>query len=516
MGSESVTKSIPKSLPANAVWSVLSNILGMLTSFIYVPFLVNRLGPEQYGLFILLMSITGLLGIGNLGLGEATLRYVSYYYGRGDLIGINRTVSTTLFVYLLMGSIVGTSFFLTSPYLVTLFALSPNDQLLGASLLKLTAINFVIGVVGRSVSSIPQGLQRYDISTKMSIAEMLFQTIGSMLLLFMGYGIYELILWAIATTLFNQVLGISVAKHLIPNLRLLPSVCIAGIKEVFSYGIFSFIVQILGTIWSQADRLLLGTMVNSASVGYLTVPQNLSFRGVSAVNSAGHVLFPKYSAMIDDKYVKNTFLQSTWILLCTTVIVFAPVTILFPDFLRLWINADFANESGYVGQIVAASCMVRGAFISYEVLFKGIGKPQYIAKLIVLTAVTSLLVNLLLIPPYGLSGAGYCYCITPIWGFCTLYYTWKYILINNSLLTLYRIVGLPILSGLITLIVIGYIRHSLFSFIGWNAMIFLAISASILAASLAVLSETLLGREYSIVKSLFRHFHSRTHDKAPN
>ena len=41
-------------------------------------------GDFTDGIFLLIGSILGLLGVMNFGLGEATLRYVARYYGEGD------------------------------------------------------------------------------------------------------------------------------------------------------------------------------------------------------------------------------------------------------------------------------------------------------------------------------------------------------------------------------------------------------------------------------------------------
>jgi len=40
-------------------------------------------------------TISGMLGLANLGLGEATLRYVAHYAAQEDLTGINRVLRAT-------------------------------------------------------------------------------------------------------------------------------------------------------------------------------------------------------------------------------------------------------------------------------------------------------------------------------------------------------------------------------------------------------------------------------------
>jgi hypothetical protein len=81
---------------------------------------------------------------------------------------------------------------------------------------------------------------------------------------------------------------------------------------------------------------------------------------------------------------------ASWVMLRLTIIIFVPMTVLTPDFLRLWNNAEFAKKSAFVGQIIAASGMIRGAYIAYESLFKEIGKPKYLTQMVLVTSLTSL------------------------------------------------------------------------------------------------------------------------------
>ena len=50
----------------------------MAALFFLTPFLVRHIGENGYGFYILLTTVSGFLGLMNLGLGEATLRITSY------------------------------------------------------------------------------------------------------------------------------------------------------------------------------------------------------------------------------------------------------------------------------------------------------------------------------------------------------------------------------------------------------------------------------------------------------
>jgi len=432
---------------------------------------------------MLIMTISGLMGIMSLGLGEATLRYVAYYYGRDDLAGINRVLSATLSVYILAGFIGGSVLFFGALKFVDFLALSAANRELGVRLLQLTAINFFIGIIGGAFSSIPQALQRYDISTKVNIAQSVFQVSGTVIILLRGLGIYELVMWNVVTLLFRQIMNVYVVKRLIPNIHfwLLPSK--ESLKEIFGYGIYSFVTYIMGIVWGQVDRLLLGALVSLASVGYLSAPRQLSFRCSGMIASAGSALLPRFSSMLNHNETQQLYLDATWAMSCATVVVFVPLSVLFPDFLRLWISPEFALKSAWIGQLIAFSCIFRGAFIPYQGLLGGLGKPQYIAFISVAVGSTSLIANLLLIPKFGLSGAGYAYIVEIFWSFIALVYIHKHFLSGASVRPLLNAVAIPIVFGLLALSGAVVIRNFL-NDPGWIGFFVLGMSIAVSTALL--------------------------------
>jgi len=488
----SITSSRPISLIRNGAWNIFFTLWSAAVTFFLTPFLIASIGTDHYGLFVLLMSVSGLMGIMDLGLGQATLRYVAHYYGRNDLDGVNRVVGATFFVYIFSGVTGWSILFFGAPFIVSILSVPQGEVELSVKLLHLTAFNFGISFISGAFSSIPQALRRFDISTKMSVVQNIFQVCGTVGILVAGYGIYELVVWSVVTSIFNQAISIVVVKRLIPRIRLRPTPTREGLREIFGYGIYSLATNIMGMIWGQADRLLLGILVNPASVGYLTVPQQISFRGSGIVASAGGALFPKFSSMEDRGSIRQLYLVSTWIMLCATVALFVPFTILIPDFLRLWINPEFAAKSSFIGQLIACSCIVRGAFVPYDALFRGMGKPQYLTIQFLGSGITSLVLNIILIPRLGLAGAGYCYLATLIWGFVAIVFAWKRVLEMPSLIPLMRSVIVPIGLGFVLLLAGNALRSTLPA-PDWTMFGLLSVSFVVMTAAVLIGAEWFFG-----------------------
>jgi O-antigen/teichoic acid export membrane protein len=487
------------------MWNGLFTVWSMGVTILLTPFMLRRLGSDHYGLYILLMSVTGMMGLMNLGLGDAVLRFVAYHHGRNSMEGINRVVGSTFFVSILTGLTAGTVLFLASPSIVRWLSVPQSEYPLGEALLRLTSVSLAATLIGGSFSLIAQALQRYDVGTKVLIAQSIISIASIVILLLLGFGLYEVVLSNVIISCLNVSMGIVVAKRLLPSLRVWPRCSRQGLKEIFGYGVFTLVGQAFWQVYLQAGRLLLGAFVNTSAVAYLNVPQQLSQRGVIAVQGAGAALLPRFSAMQDHAQVSKLFLDSTWTLLCMTAVLFVPLTVLTPDLLRLWISPDFASHSAWIGQIIAFTCILRGASVPFGQLFLGLGKPWLNVISLAGMSLTTLGLNLVLIPAFGLAGAGYCQLVVILWDAIAIIYAWKFVLRMPSIRPLGRAVALPSLVAMGTLCLQGVIRASLAS-VGWVGLAVLGLTFVATTAALLTGVEHLAGRNQSRVHLLWQTF----------
>src|SRR5689334_7759573 len=82
------------------VFNVLTNwgavLLGMSISFVLSPFLVHHLGDARYGLWGVIGSIIGYLGLLDFGIRVGVTRFVARHDATGDREAATRLVSTAL------------------------------------------------------------------------------------------------------------------------------------------------------------------------------------------------------------------------------------------------------------------------------------------------------------------------------------------------------------------------------------------------------------------------------------
>ena len=82
---------------------ILTNIVGILLT----PFIIKSLGSSEYGVYLLVGSVVAYLGLMNLGIDNAIVRYVAKYKVKNDKVGEQKFLGTTMWIYIII------SFFLT-------------------------------------------------------------------------------------------------------------------------------------------------------------------------------------------------------------------------------------------------------------------------------------------------------------------------------------------------------------------------------------------------------------------
>jgi len=92
---------------SRTVWNVVSNwggfTLSGLVNFALAPFVVRHLGNTYYGVTVLLLSLTGYLGLLDLGVRGATTRYIARFHSQSDHDSSSRFVSSALILFSLIG-----------------------------------------------------------------------------------------------------------------------------------------------------------------------------------------------------------------------------------------------------------------------------------------------------------------------------------------------------------------------------------------------------------------------------
>jgi O-antigen/teichoic acid export membrane protein len=385
----------------------------MVIGLLLLPFNLARLGPAEYGLWILLGSVTVHFSLLELGFGSGLVKFVAQYRAHRDARALNEIASTLFWVFALLGLVAYALVIAVAFNLQHLFALTPEQAHTGRWVLLITGtyvtLNFPFSVYGGIIS----GFQRYDVNNGMAIAAALGVAITNVGVLSAGYGLVTLV----AATTTVRVLAYAVyrrnAYRVFPDLRIRPSLFRrARLREVTGFSIYASIINWANKLNYQVDQIVIGVFLGSAAVAVWAPAERIISSVQRLTNQLNGVLFPAIvdsDASRQQRRLQEILLQGTRLSLAMVVPLAAALIVLADPLLRAWLRGQAETVAGAIPviQVLAIGVAIRVGNATGTTLLKGTGRHRMLAFVNLGTAVVNVTLSIVLIQRFGLIGVAW-------------------------------------------------------------------------------------------------------------
>ncbi|HBG07885.1 MAG: hypothetical protein A2075_18940 [Geobacteraceae bacterium GWC2_58_44] len=349
-----------KKLILNSCSGVLCFIINIAVAFIMSPVILKVLGNRDYGLWELVMSVIGYMGLLDLGIGPALVRFVSVANGKEDREDLQKTISTALLFFVAIGGVA----------LLLFAALGYSPQLIAGSDTKNIAnVGTVFLLLGLDAGLLfplqvfvatLMGLQRHYFINGVRAVLSIFRALLTFYLLQRNPG-NGLIVLAFLEPIFTllQFVMFAGAVHFIKEVprMVLSAVTWGKMKELFTFGVKSATMLVASRLQNQSVPLIIGNVVGLGSVVYFVMPNRLVDYAKGLSQTVGFPLTPYFGATIgkgDQAGVLEAWLNSTLALQIVSLAM--PVAIFFCGgaFLSLWIGPEYAVAGQWVLYLLLA------------------------------------------------------------------------------------------------------------------------------------------------------------------
>jgi O-antigen/teichoic acid export membrane protein len=378
----------------NAVFNTLSRVFSMVVGFIFMPYVVHQLGVESYGIYVLIFAVIGYFALLDFDLGQAIVKYVAEYRVRNDYKRINEVVGVTLSLYLALG-VLGSLVICVFADFITSRCLKIQEDLLPVArfALYIGSFGFILTLLLSAFSSIPKALNRYDITSKVTILVSLLTTLSTVSLLYMGFGLEAIVILDVLITL-STVLGyMLINRRILPELKYLPVFDLAPLKTVLSFGFYSSLGRISYIIQFQMDRILTGAILGASFVTYYFVPFTLVSKAVTLTSQLSGVILPVVSRLQGEKDFESViglYVQSSRLTIAIATSVCLPLFIFGNQFLSLWMGPEFSQQSGMVLMLITLGLYVDAFTNVPSFVVQGLGRPKITGIFAMATAIINL------------------------------------------------------------------------------------------------------------------------------
>jgi O-antigen/teichoic acid export membrane protein len=396
----------------NVLWSWTGVAASFFSGIIIPPFVLRRLGTEHLGIWNTIFSILEYFWFFDLGLQSAITNFCARFLALGDSRRINEVISTALFYF----SLIGVTIMCIAPVLAQwapgFYKVHPEDRSEFATLVTMTGVSWGLCIMLHMFLSALDGFQRFDLSSRIAVLQVVLRSVGYFIALSMGKGLICMAGVFIGTQMLGYVLYFLSFRRAFPDLRIQRSLIKWSIfREIFRYGIKSFIASNSTLVLQQSGTQAVSSNLGQTMVGYYGVPLKFLQQAIDAVSRIGMVTrssaaeltaMGRRESVIALGVYSNRYSLTLFTPLACFLLVYGHPLI------SRWMNATVAEYSAPLLPVFLLSygLVLAGQFNSSSLLF-GVNAHGKYARALVIEAALYVGALVYVVPRYGILGAAW-------------------------------------------------------------------------------------------------------------
>ena len=374
---QAINKQTSKSVFRNVIYGSLTWILPIGLGFIATPIIVRSLGNSDYGIYALVLGFVSYSFTFNFG--RAITKYIAEYRVTGESAKIRDVLSASFFLNIGIGLAGVLTMCLLANWLVsTVFKIDPQAQDKTITAIYIASVIIFLWMLSQVFTSVLQGIQRFDVYSRIFTANSFVLTLGNLTLAYFGYGILCLFLWnVIVLLIFFFIFGYK-AKKLLPEFGITINFNAETLKLVLRYSSAIVVTQLLANLLLLFERGWITHKLGSESLTYYVVPMSLGLYLHGFVASLVQVVFPLASELKNEpEKLLRLYSKATKVICLLIVFVVVSVSVESSLFLRLWMGESFETNSASL-LVLHITCFGLIAIISVAwQMTEGLGRPQF-------------------------------------------------------------------------------------------------------------------------------------------
>ncbi|MCU0608260.1 MAG: flippase [Chitinispirillaceae bacterium] len=439
----------------NAVVTLFNTVFLMITSWIISIWVARQLGPSNFGIFNLVLwlvgTITWVVGMGFI---HATTKFIAEYHSKGEQQNLRPIIMYILKLELAI-SVACTIIMLVFHTRIASYFFTPEQGFF----FFLAALGLVPGIMTAIFSAAIEGIQKFEYFVWSNLILSPLSFAAKVYVLYTGRGITGLLVVMLVFSFINAIFYFVVLAR--------EQVFKGGTKGLAKdirariHGYNRSLIAILACdkiVWDKSENFFLGRFCTSVQIGYYNLGYNVVQRIVSMLPAMfWRVLFPAmsgYSGSGERDKMKRLFYLSTRYLAFIGFPLGVAGMILAYQIINILYGHDYIGAQRSLQILFVASIFSTLANPASAVLY-GYEKQAFIYKFGAVLAVFNIILDMLLIKPYGATGAAICYGVTTfIASTGGLFYTCRLMKLRYPFASVAKIAFSTIIMGIVMEIII--------------------------------------------------------------
>jgi O-antigen/teichoic acid export membrane protein len=403
---------------ARVVRNTVANGAGRLSNaavaIVLTPFLLRNLGAEQYGVWLLATALTfssGFLRLADLGIQQATVRLIAEARRRRDFATVRVVGSTTTALYACLGIVLAIVVVIIAGPLVEIFKISEGLAADARVVFVLVGIQVVFDLPAVGLLAVIEGSQRYGALRLIDSGSRLAWAVSTVILVTLGHGVVALaavsLVFAIVSFVAAWVVAAWIERSMPVRLR---SVSPSSVKHVLFESRSTFALRVIGVLYAQIDRVVIGVALAAAAVASYEVAFKIQATAAITLGIAPSAVLPAAAflgagrdhAKLRELFVRGTkYALALALPICVAGIVYAKAIIV------TWVGDEYADMADAT-RLFLLYPAVAITFVVGQSMLIGLDRMGSLLKLHVIAVLLNVILSIVLVGRLGIEGV--------IWG----------------------------------------------------------------------------------------------------
>ncbi|MBE5737083.1 MAG: hypothetical protein E7348_01650 [Clostridiales bacterium] len=451
-----------------AVISYLAIIVSTLSALLYTPWMKDKIGDANYGLYTLVGSLIAIF-LMDFGLSTAVTRFVSKFRAENDDVAIKDILGCVFKLYFIIDVIIALILVVVYFFLGDIYqGLTPLEI---ETLKKIYIVFGAYSVFSFPFMPLPGILNAYEKFIQLKLCDMLQKVLTVLLVvvaLLCDYGVVELVAMnALAgiITIGVRLIILKVAKIGRPNFAVKNK---EMLKSLLGFSIWVTILAFAQRMIFNFASSILGMVSNSMEIARFAPASQLEgyfYTFAFAINGLFMPTVARYDHQKDEKSFYALLEKVGRYQICVLGLLFVGLTVLGTDFMQLWMGEEY-KISGICVMLLIFPCLLMYPQQIANTLISIKNKIKYQAICFLSIGILNIILSFILVPKLGALGSAISIGIAYFVNFILLniVYKWQ---INLNLKNFYKKVYLKYLPLIALAIAISFLTCYFIQIIGW-------------------------------------------------
>jgi len=384
--------------------------LNILIGVLLMPFTMEHLGKAQYGLWMLVVSMTYYFQLLDLGYGSGIVRHITEADARGDERGVNEVVSTFFVMYAGIGSLALVGAGALAALVIPRFpGIEPHHVRTAQLLMLILGVRVAIGFPMTVFGAVATSRQAFALNGSIAIVSALASAFVTWAVLVAGHGLVPLVAATTSVALLTYIAYAASAKHVFPALRIRASAFNrTRVREVTAFSAYVFLIDLAIQLGFNVDNLVIGGALGTTAVAIYAVAHRLTEYQRQLCNQLNGMLFPvviRFASTAPER-LRLAAVEATRIGFGLV----AGVTACLAGFAGLlvpaWMGHGFEDALLPLYLLAVASVVLVIQQPLGNVLLSA-GRHRFVAAVAIGEALANVAISLLLVRRFGLAGVAF-------------------------------------------------------------------------------------------------------------